>query len=244
MLFILIGIAEALCIAALVLVGIWMGVYQGGVAWDGSASEFNVHPIMMTLGLIVFNGNALMLYRACQRTPHVWVKTAHVFLHSLALICACVALAAVWQYHDDNGLPNVYSIHSWIGITVFILFAVQWLIGLFMFAFPCASQQQRDRYKPLHIFVGVFIFGGACATALIGIEDKLMLSISTTYSSRPPEAYVANFFGYVIFALAAVVTFIVTFAPWKRPEEVASEWQPIVTSTPARGLNYQESSDL
>lgn len=57
MLFILIGVAEALCIAALVLVGIWMGVYQGGVAWDGSASEFNVHPIMMTLGLIVFNGN-------------------------------------------------------------------------------------------------------------------------------------------------------------------------------------------
>ena len=57
MLFALIGLAEVLCIAALVLVGIWMGVYRGGVAWDGSTYEFNVHPIMMTLGFIVFNGN-------------------------------------------------------------------------------------------------------------------------------------------------------------------------------------------
>ncbi|XP_054767473.2 transmembrane ascorbate-dependent reductase CYB561-like [Lytechinus pictus] len=241
MIFVLIVIAEVLCVLAVVLVGVWMGVYRGGVAWDGTTSEFNLHPIMMTLGLIVFNGNALMLYRACRETPKAWVKAAHVIFHCLALFCACLALVAVWQYHNANGIPNVYSIHSWIGITVFIMYVIQWFIGLSIFAFPCASLQHRDRYKPLHVFFGVFLFGGACATALIGIEDKLMLAISTTYSSRPPEAYVANFLGLVILFLAAVVTFVVTFAPWKRPDDIQSEWQPIVSSTPARDLNLQPS---
>lgn len=57
----------------------------------------------------------------------------HVILHSLTLIFAIIALKAVWDSHnyhkDDQGeldpLPNLYSIHSWIGILFFIAYILQ-----------------------------------------------------------------------------------------------------------------------
>lgn len=47
-----------------------------------------------------------------------------------------IALKAVWDSHDynrgpDNQLnpiPNLYSLHSWIGIFIFICFCLQVLI--------------------------------------------------------------------------------------------------------------------
>ena len=53
----LVGIAEILGIICLVLVGLWMGHYRGGFAWDGSGKEFNFHPVFMICGLVFLYGN-------------------------------------------------------------------------------------------------------------------------------------------------------------------------------------------
>lgn len=53
----LVGASQILGLASVVLTGVWMGHYRGGFAWDGSAREFNLHPLCMVLGLVFLQGD-------------------------------------------------------------------------------------------------------------------------------------------------------------------------------------------
>ncbi|KAF3850413.1 hypothetical protein F7725_012185 [Dissostichus mawsoni] len=80
----------------------------GGFAWDGSALQFNWHPVLMN------------------KLP--W-KLLHAGLMLLALIFSIVGLCAVFDFHNKNKTPNLYSLHSWIGIAATALFALQAVLG-------------------------------------------------------------------------------------------------------------------
>ena len=43
---------QVLGIAAIVMTAVWMGVYLGGFAWDGSSLEFNFHPLLMVTSMV------------------------------------------------------------------------------------------------------------------------------------------------------------------------------------------------
>lgn len=47
-----VGLLQCFGIASLILVGIWMKKYRGGFAWDGSAKQFNYHPVFMMLSMV------------------------------------------------------------------------------------------------------------------------------------------------------------------------------------------------
>lgn len=53
----LVGLSQVLGLVSVVLTGVWMGHYKGGFAWDGSAQQFNVHPLCMVLGLVFLQGD-------------------------------------------------------------------------------------------------------------------------------------------------------------------------------------------
>lgn len=53
----LVGLSQVLGLVSVVLTGVWMGQYRGGFAWDGSAQQFNVHPLCMVLGLVFLQGD-------------------------------------------------------------------------------------------------------------------------------------------------------------------------------------------
>lgn len=53
----LVGASQVLGLASVVLTGVWMGHYRGGFAWNGSAQEFNLHPLCMVLGLVFLHGD-------------------------------------------------------------------------------------------------------------------------------------------------------------------------------------------
>ena len=65
------------------------------------------------------------------RLPQSWVgpklpwKIAHASLHLMAFILTVLGLVAVFKYHNNYKIANLYSLHSWLGITAIFLFACQ-----------------------------------------------------------------------------------------------------------------------
>ena len=49
----------------------------------------------------------------------------HAGVHTVALVFAVVGLIAVFDAHNSEGNPNLYSLHGWIGLFVVVAFALQ-----------------------------------------------------------------------------------------------------------------------
>ncbi|KAM4626458.1 plasma membrane ascorbate-dependent reductase CYBRD1 [Discoglossus pictus] len=201
---------------------VWVLHYREGLGWDGGAPEFNWHPVLIITGFIFIQGIAIIVYRL----PWTWkcskllMKCIHAGLHLTALILAVVSLVAVFDFHNAKSIPNMYSLHSWIGLTVVILFALQLILGFLVYLLPFTPVSLRATLMPIHIYSGLLIFGTVIATALMGITEKLIFSVKEPpYSKLPPEAVFVNTLGVLILVFGALVIWMTTQPGWKRPPE-------------------------
>ncbi|KAJ1136652.1 hypothetical protein NDU88_003067 [Pleurodeles waltl] len=128
-----------------------------------------------------------------------------------------MSIIAVFENHQKNKIPHLYSVHSWCGITVFVLFFIQWVIGFALFMFPGASMMYRSRYKSLHVFFGIILFAAAVGTCLMGINEKLIFSLGNSYSQLPIEGVLANVLALLLLAFCITIGYVVTRDEWKRP---------------------------
>ncbi|KAJ9597189.1 hypothetical protein L9F63_026921, partial [Diploptera punctata] len=122
------GVAQAVGLLTVVLVTVWAGHYCGGFSWRSNPdTEFNWHPVLMTLGMIFLYANSILIYRAFRNSRKRRLKVAHMTLHVIAFILVVIALVAVFDSHNlkDPPIPNMYTLHSWIGLSSVILFACQ-----------------------------------------------------------------------------------------------------------------------
>lgn len=211
-----VALSQLLGLSVVAMTGAWLGVYRGGIAWE-SALQFNVHPLCMVIGLIFLQGDALLVHRVFRKEPKRTTKIVHGLLHVFAFVIALVGLVAVFDYHKKKGYPDLYSLHSWCGLLVFILYLVQWLVGFGFFLFPGASFSLRSRYRPQHVFLGAAIFLLSVGTALLGLKEALLFELGTRYSAFVPEGVLANALGLLLAGFAAVVLYILTRAAWQRP---------------------------
>lgn len=223
-------ICHMLCLglglACVLLVCVWNTHWRGGFAWDGSAREFNWHPVLMVTGLVVLYGNGAVVYRI----PLTWGqnklpwKLLHAGLMLLALILSIIGLCAVFNFHNANNIANLYSLHSWIGIAAVALFAIQWVGGMAVFLLPWAEPPIRKLLKPFHVWLGGAILSLSIAACISGINEKLFFSLkgnvngSQPYATLPPEAVLANSLGVLIVAFGLVVMMILFNAEWQRPD--------------------------
>jgi cytochrome b-561 len=59
-------------------------------------------------------------------------KLVHLTLQFLAFCLSLIGLWAAWKFHNDKGINNFYSLHSWLGLACLLLFGIQ---VLFIFPF-------------------------------------------------------------------------------------------------------------
>lgn len=204
-------------IVTVILTGIWTGHYLDGFAWRSNPSlQFNWHPFLMNLGMIYLYGNGILMYRIFRNEPKIKLKLAHAAIMILVFILSVIALIAVFDFHNLKQIPNMYSLHSWMGILTVILFLFQWLFGFITFLFPGLRDQIRASYLDVHVFFGLLIFVCACATALMGITEKAIFGLGKNYGARVASGLVANCIGISIFFFAILVVYLVVNPRFKR----------------------------
>ncbi|KAL6521661.1 hypothetical protein OROGR_018230 [Orobanche gracilis] len=196
-----IGIA----VAALVL--IWTLHYRGGMALVSEDKNliFNVHPVLMVIGLVLLNGEAMLAYKTVSGTKS-FKKLVHLSLQFLAFILSVVGIWAAWKFHIDRGIDNFYSLHSWLGLACFFLFAIQWASGFLTFWYPGGSRNSRASLSPWHVYLGLYIYCLSVATCATGFLEKITFlqthQIITRYSK---EAMLVNSLGMLVVVLAGFV---------------------------------------
>ncbi|GAB2294039.1 hypothetical protein Dimus_028255 [Dionaea muscipula] len=187
-------VAHSLAVVGVILVLIWAIHFRGGLAWEAKnkALIFNIHPVLLLIGFIILGGEAAISYKSLPFKKEQ-KKVIHLVLHAVALILGIVGIYAAFKYHNESNIVNLYSLHSWIGIGVISLYAIQWVYGFVVFFYPGGSSSLRSESVPWHVLLGLFVFSLAVANAAIGFLEKLTFLESAGLAKYSHEAYLVNF---------------------------------------------------
>ncbi|CAA0814324.1 Probable transmembrane ascorbate ferrireductase 2 [Striga hermonthica] len=189
--------ARVIGVAVALLLFIWTVHYRGGMAL--------VHPVLMVISLVLLNGEAMLAYKTVSGTKN-FKKLVHLSLQFLAFVLSAIGIWAAWKFHIEKGVDNFYSLHSWLGLACFFLFAIQWGSGFVTFWYPGGSRNSRTSLLPWHVYFGIYIYCLAVATCATGFLEKAtfmqMHQIITRYSK---EAMLVNSLGMLVVVLAGFV---------------------------------------
>jgi len=201
---------------AVVMMIVWTSDYRGGFSWGAAdpGHAFNWHPLLMTIGMIYLYGNGALIYRVLppvDQNMKFKLKVLHATTMGVVFVLMVVALKAAFDSHDlkDPPIPNLYTLHSWVGLSAAILFGMQWLSGLLVFLFPVAGAKLRANLLPFHQYYGSAIFALVIAAALMGLLEKAIWAIGD-YNTKTGEGLVVNFMGLMIICFAVMVTFMLS----------------------------------
>ncbi|KAL2241595.1 probable transmembrane ascorbate ferrireductase 2 [Sesamum indicum] len=200
-------VVRVIGIVVAVLVLVWTVHYRGGLALISENKDliFNVHPVLMVVGLVVLNGEAMLAYKSVSGTKS-FKKLVHLSLQFLAFCLSIIGLWAAWKFHIDKGIDNFYSLHSWLGVACLFLFGLQWAAGFVTFWYPGGSRNSRASLLPWHVFVGIYIYALAVATCTTGfLEKATFLQTNKVISRYSMEALLVNSLGILIVVLAGFV---------------------------------------
>lgn len=196
----------------------WPYVYMGGFSWDGGGTNFNWHVVFMTL-FIFFYGNAAITYRMTRHMKKFNAKLLHGAVNLLAFVFAVLGLVAVFRFHNHMLIPNMYSLHSWIGLITVTLYACQLVFAFVSFLYPkIADDNIRSAYLEIHVFFGVVMLALVVAAVFSGITEKMLFAFKAEYSQFVPVGYVANFLGVLIAVFVMMVVYMLSNRRWKRME--------------------------
>ncbi|KAJ9139890.1 hypothetical protein P3X46_030582 [Hevea brasiliensis] len=199
-------VTHALAIAGAVLVLVWCIHFRGGLAWEASNKSliFNIHPVLMLIGLIIIGGEAIISYKSLPLKKQE-KKLIHLVLHAVALILGIIGIYTAFKFHNESGIANLYSLHSWLGIAIIVLYGIQWIYGFLVFFFPGGSTAVMSESLPWHVLLGAFAYILAVANAAIGLLEKLTFLENSGLARYSPEALLINFTAVVAILYAAFV---------------------------------------
>lgn len=99
----------------------------------------------------------------------------HYTLHSCALASALLGLWAAFQSHNLKlpvPIPNLYTSHSYLGMTTMALLLAQFCIGFCSYLYPKASLSDRLALGPVHRFLGIATWVTGLATCAVSTATR------------------------------------------------------------------------
>ncbi|KAK0175777.1 hypothetical protein PV327_009500 [Microctonus hyperodae] len=214
----LLGLTEIVGIFLVILMIIWVTNFRGGFSWSDPNYVFNWHPVLMTIGLVFLYANGMLIYR-CKRTIRKQrLKLIHSGILIFSLMLTIIGLVSVFNSHNFQTppIPNMYSLHSWIGLTSVILFACQWLAGFVSFLYPGVAAPLRSSYSPIHIYFGTAAFIGVITSCLLGLNEKAIFTLKGKYSEFVEEGVFINIIGLVLLIFGGLTVYLVSQERYKR----------------------------
>ena len=123
--------------------------------------------------MVVVFLTGILTYRLFRNERKKKLKLIHAGAMLTAFLLTVIGLKAVFDSHNlvDPPLANMYSLHSWVGVTCVALFFFQWVAGLVTFLAPGLAPRLRALYLPVHVHFGLFIFVLALASVISGITE-------------------------------------------------------------------------
>ncbi len=151
-------------------------------------------------------------------------KILHILWHCLGLFSLIIGLVAVFKSHNTKvaGLkPNLYSLHSWLGLAAVLLFGQNYVMGLLHYTTQHMPLELKKRYMPYHTYVGEVAYFVAFAAVETGIMEKNTFAPSCKYEidekdynpaehymDIPPGCRLSNGIGILILSLMICVSFV------------------------------------
>ncbi|KAK0596909.1 hypothetical protein LWI29_020038 [Acer saccharum] len=212
--------AHVLAIAGAIMVLVWCLYFRGGIAWEATNKSliFNLHPVLMLIGLIIIGGEAIISYKSLPWSKQV-KKIIHMALHAIALILGIVGICAAFKYHNESSIVNLYSLHSWLGIVIICLYGIQWIYGFVIFFYPGGPTEIRSASLPWHVLFGVFVYVLAVANAALGFLEKLTFLETSGVAKYGSEALLVNFTAVLTIFYGAFVILSVLSLPVDHPDD-------------------------
>lgn len=186
--------AHFLALIAAIMVLVWSIHFRGGLAWEADNKNliFNIHPVLMLIGFIIIGGEAIMSYKSFPLEKQV-KKAIHLVLHAKALILGIIGIYTAFKNHNESNIPNLYSLHSWVGIGVITLYGIQWVFGFVVFFYPGGNSEIRRDSLPWHVLLGMLIYVMAVGNACLGFLEKLTFLEVNGLAKYGSEAFLVNF---------------------------------------------------
>ncbi|KAK9745253.1 Eukaryotic cytochrome b561 [Popillia japonica] len=211
-------ISAALGVILAIVLITWLIHFRDGFGTEDPNRIFNWHPLLMIFGMVCCYSQSILIFRTGRNLPKKKLKLIHMFLNLTAFILSVLGIIAAFASHNLKNPPvaNLYSLHSWIGLTTAIMFGLQFVIGFTGFLFPGYPGAIRAAILPIHTASGVGIFLFAIIAAITGMVEKIIFGLKDTYESLPAEALLANFMGMVLILFGVLVMYLVTAFEYKR----------------------------
>merc|ERR1711874_120008 len=148
------------------------------------------------------------------------LKLGHAGIMMVAFILMVIGLQAAFDSHNlaNPPKPNMYTLHSWVGLFAAVLFGCQWTLGFLAFLFTKFSGDIRALLLPFHQYLGSSILVLAAAAALMGHLEKAIWS-NKEYSLKNAEAVLVNVTGLLIILFVMGVTFLLSTFKKDEPDK-------------------------
>ncbi|KAL3271012.1 hypothetical protein HHI36_021513 [Cryptolaemus montrouzieri] len=207
-------------VALIILTFFWLSHFLGGFSLSTPSTEFNWHPLLMIIGMIFLYSQSILVYRTGRNVPKFKLKLIHAIIHIVIFVLVILAQKAVFDSHNyaKPPIPNLYSLHSWVGVLTVLLFVCQLLLGFTSFLYPGASKNFRACILPYHVVIGYSGFIMALITSALGFMEKVIFSLSNQYQQLPASGVLVNLIGVILVIFGLLTIHLVTNNDYKREE--------------------------